>query len=261
MSKDKLQIPDVPGVSLVAYYREKPLELQKLIVDLQGILQDFFGSDFIPYALKQIHATIIGCEGIRTELGFVNKWFYTLRDEIKYIDYSGFLNYFINNDLFPLDICFGSYQPNVNYQFLSRNQHPGDRSFQLQLSTENTLIPTMIGWSFRKQIITTDINSIRRELQRFNCLHKYHKYPQDIDNDVYLRLGTIAGSYNSDLIASITQTINNYLQTLTPIIIPLSQEKLAIVKYQDLSLPISTTKIYSLADLSSDLNLLQQLYE
>ena len=261
MSKHELQIPDVPGVSLVAYYGKKPLALQQLIIELQQLLEEHFSKSFLAYELEQVHATIIGCEGVKTDSGIINKWFYRLRNEIKYLDSSGLLDYLLNSDLFPLDICFGGYQPNINYQFLSRNKHPSDRSCQLQTSGVNTLIPVMIGWSFKDRIITTDIDRLRRNLQQFNCLHKYHKLPQDIDNDIYLRLGTITGNFTSDLVTNIQQEINNYFQNLLPRKISFCQDNLAIVKYQDLSLPIATTTIYYLSDLNRDLNLRQQLIQ
>lgn len=259
LREQRLEIPDVPGVSLVAYYGNKPL-LQQLIIELQQLLKEHFATNFFPYDLKQVHATIIGCEGVKTKSGIINKWFYNLRKEIKYIDYVGLLNYFLNSNLFSLNICFGGYQNEVNYQFSSKNKHPAVRSFQLQTAKDNTLIPIVIGWSLQEQIITTEIDNIRRNLQQFNCLHKYHKFPHDIDNDVYLRLGTIIGNFSPESIADIQQKVNYYLQNQKPTIIPLNKENLAIAKYQSLSLPISTTEIYSLDKLYNNPNLIQQLY-
>ena len=257
----KLSIPDIPGVSLVAFYGEKPGALQQLIVSLQQLLQREFRDNYIPYDIEQVHATIIGCEGLKTEAGIVNKWFYTLKNEIVYLDIAGFLKYLSTPRLLPLEICFAGYQPNINYQFLSRNRHPSDRSIQLQISG-NSLIPILIGWSRCKEhiSISDDIEQLRRNLQQFGFLHKYHEQPQDIDNDVYLRLGTIVGEYNPQFVATIQQKINNYLQTLAPINITVGKENLAIVKYQDLALTFNSTRIYSLTNLNVSYNFWQQLY-
>ena len=260
LSKQRLKIPDVPGVSLVAYYGNKPLKLQQLITELQQLLKENLATNFIPYDLKQVHATIIGCEGVQSKSGIINKWFYDLKNEIRYIDCAGLLNYFLTSNLFSLNICFGGYKDDVDYQFLSRDRHPAVRSFQLQIAKDNTLIPIVIGWSLQEQIITTEIDNIRRNLQQFNCLHKYHKLPHDIDNDVYLRLGTIIENLSPESLADIQQKVNYYLQNKKPTIIPLNKENLAIAKYQSLSLPISTTEIYSLAKLYNNPNLIQQLY-
>jgi hypothetical protein len=259
MTSKKINISDVTRVSLVAYYGKKPLALQQLILELQQLLQETFATNFIPYELEQVHATIIGCEGIKTEKGIINQWFYTLRNEVKYINYPGLFDYFFKENILPLDIYFGGYNPNINYQFLSRTQHPSDRSFQLQKSAENTLVPVLMGWSRENKVITPKIEQIRRDLQQFNCLHKYHQFSQDIDNDFYLRLGTIAGNFTPDFI-NIQQKINYYLQKATQSKISLDRANLAFVKYQDLTLPITTTEVYSLFDLKENRDLRQQLY-
>ena len=255
----KLSIPDIPGVSLVAFYGGKPRALQQLIVSLQQLLQREFKDNYIPYDIEQVHATIIGCEGLKTEAGIVNKWFYDLRNEVRYLDLAGFLEYLLTSKLLPLEISFAGYQPNINYQFLSRNRHPSDRSIQLQTS-KNSIVPILIGWSCRKNHITDKIERLRRDLQQFGFLHKYHKQPQDIDNDFYLRLGTIEGQYNPQFITTIQQQFNNYLQTIAPTNVTLSKENLAIVKYQDLALTFNSTRIYSLTNLDRDDNFWQQLY-
>jgi hypothetical protein len=265
MIANKFHISDFSGVSLVAYFYNKPTELQQLILDLQQHLQMSFANNFIPYNLKQVHATIIGCEGIKTEKGIINQWFYTLRNEVRYIDYYGLFDYFLKGNILPLDIYFGGYKPKINYQFLSRNQHPSDRSFQLQVLGKNTFIPVLMGWSMENNVITTKIEQIRRDLQQFNYLHKYHQSSQDIDNDFYLRLGTITGNFTSDFIINIQQKINYYLQNATKNKISLDRANLDLVKYQDSTLPIATTEIYSLSYLKENRDLIQhliqQLYE
>jgi hypothetical protein len=260
MTIETLSITDATGISLVAYYGKKPLALQQLILELQQLLQETFAANFIPYQLEQIHATILGCEGIKTEKGIVNWWFYFLRNETKYINYPGLFDYFFQENILPVNIYFGGYQPQINYQFLSRNQHPSDRSFQLQVAGKNTFIPVVMGWSMDNNIIATQIEQIRRDLQQFNCLHKYHQSPQDLDNDFYLRLGTITGNFTSDLMVKSQQKINGYLQNATQSNISLSQADLAFVKYQDLTLPITTTEIYALSYLNENRELIQQLY-
>ena len=186
MNKQDLEIPDLPGISLVAYYRDKPANLILLIREIQQQLKQIYGKDFIPYDLAQIHGTIIGCEGLSTPRGIVNKWFYEHRNQVKYANFAGFLEYFANTQFFPLNIKFGGYQKDFDYQFLSRGKHPSDRSFQLRKSNSNQLIPIIIGWSSTQQKITTDVHQIRLDCQKYNFLHKYHQSSQDIDNDFFL---------------------------------------------------------------------------
>jgi len=261
MNKQNLEIPDLPGISLVAYYRNKPDNLNLLISEVQQQLQSIYGKDFIPSDLAQIHGTIIGCEGLSTPEGIVNKWFYQHRNELKYADLSGFLEYFANTLLLPLTIQFGGYQKDDNYQFLSRGKHPGDRSFQLQKSSNNQLIPIIIGWPITKQKITTDLNQIRYDCQQYNFLHKYHQFSQNIDNDFYLRLGTITSqlSIAENLLAE--TSIINYLQKRLPILIELSYQDLSLVKYNDLLLFLNSTEYYNLKRINISADFINYLYQ
>lgn len=124
------------NVSLVAFYQHKPPGLKLLINELQtylsqtSILQEKFQS----YSIKQIHGTIVGCEGFKTKQGIINKWLLENRQEIRYMNLEGLSQYLQKSDCFPLILRFGGYDPHLDYQFLSRNQHPFDRSFQLQIS-------------------------------------------------------------------------------------------------------------------------------
>ena len=255
-----LDLSDTTNLSLIAFYGAKDLALRQLILNLQQLLLQQFKNDFVPYEINQVHATIIGCEGFIAKAGIINKWFYELRKEVKYIEYPDLINYFCSCNLLPVNISFGGYQLQKNYQFLSRKQHPTNRSFQIQKAAKNLFLPVLIGWSLKEETITTDIELIRKDLQQFNYLHKYHKSAQDIDNDLYLRIGTIKQISSLDSIPAIQKQIVNYLQAISPTIIPLNLKNLALVKYQDVSLPISTTKIYSLTDLKSNISKLQQLY-
>ena len=246
-------ISDIPNFSLVAFYGDKPPQLRALIQKLQIYLANLkiLQGKFIPYQLEQVHGTIIGCEGIKTELGVISKWFYQRRKEPKYVDFLGLINYLQHQIDFPLTIRFGGYDRDKNYDFLSRNQHPYFRSFQLQPSF-NQAIPVLIGWSWENDTISLGIDNLRRNLQQFNLLHKYHQTPNAIDNDFYLRLGTIRGELNLETIQAIASDIRNILATPPALDIPLHQQHLAFAQYQDLSLTPQTTKIISVAEITPD---------
>ena len=51
--------------------------------------------------------------------------------------------------------------------------------------------------------ISFAIDDLRRNLQQFNLLHQDHQTPDAIDNDFYLRLGTISGKLSSEVIQAI----------------------------------------------------------
>lgn len=253
-------IPPIPNVSLVAFYQNKPSQLTNLIKIIFNCLNQFSinKSHFTNYQIEQIHGTILGCEGLSTQLGIINKWLLESRQETKYINLSGWLDYLQNQVKFPLVIRFGGYQSEVNYHFLSRKQHPSIRTFQIQSLGEEKFIPVLIGWSFVESKITLEIENIRRQAQQFNLLHKYHQIPNSIDNDFYLRLGTITGKLSVEEIALIEQEVREILQSQPPVYVSTNQNDLAFVRYQDLTLPLETTEILPLTEATEAK--LQQLY-
>ena len=246
------------NVSLVAFYGDKPPQLVTLIQKLQTYLADckLIKDCFIPYQLQQVHGTIIGCEGLKTESGIINKWFYERRQENKYIDISGLIDYLQHQIDLPITIRFGGYDRTSNYNFLSRDRHLYFRSFQLQPAQTQT-IPVLIGWSWDNGV-TLAIDNLRRNLQQFNLLHKYHQTPTAIDNDFYLRLGTIDRQLTSEEIEAIATKIRNLLAAQPPTYIPITLKDLVFARYQDLLLTPATTQVIPVTEISADL--LQQLY-
>lgn len=238
-------IPDCPNVSLVAFYGKKPSEFIKLILNLQSYLHtsELIAGGFTSYELEQVHGTIIGCEGLQTEAGIVSKWFYERRNETRYIDLANFIKYFDNCPNFPISIRFGGYDRHINYNFLSRGLHPYERSFQLQSLSNGKIIPVLIGWSFRANCISMEIDNLRCNFQQFNLLHQYYKTPDSIDNDFYLRLGTIESELTAEAIKVIENDIRHILKNKLVVDLDLDIHDLAFAQYQDLSLTPKTTKI------------------
>jgi hypothetical protein len=252
-------ISNLPNVSLVGFYGEKPLELTLLIQEIQTYLAaaDEIQSCFIPYRLEQIHGTILGCEGLLTSEGVVNKWLYETTEEIKYIKYDRFLEHLNDRAILPINLRFGGYQLERDYGFLSRGLHPAIRSFQLQVSGAE-IIPVLIGWSWQNNLISQEIESLRRSGQKFNLLHKYHRHPESIDNDFYLRLGTIKQQLSPEVIFQIESKIRTILLDRTPITIKLDRAQISFALYQDLQLTPETTKIIKLLDATKQN--IEQLY-
>ena len=251
VDKTNLTIPDVPNVSLVAFYGDKPVKLAALIQKLQSYLADSsLGEHFVPHKLSQVHGTIIGCEGLSTKLGIINQWYSDRRQEIRYMDLSGLIDYLQHQVHLPT-IRFGGYDRHGEYNFLSRAQHLYERSFQFQPATAEH-IPILIGWSWQNEQVSLAIDSLRRNLQQFNLLHKYHATPDAMDNDFYLRLGTIDAQATAAEINAIAIEIRNIL-AISPLSIPIDFNSLAFVQYQDLQLTAATTKVIPVAKITPDL--------
>jgi hypothetical protein len=254
-----LAIPDVPNVSLVAFYGDKPLQLIALIKQLQNYLanHELTGKQFIPYQLEQVHGTIIGCEGLKTRLGVINKWFYERRAETIPINFTSLIDYLQTQVDLPLTIRFGGYDRTHNYNFLSWQQHLYLRSFQLQPGANQT-IPVIIGWSWANQGVSLEIDNLRRHLQKFNLLHKYHTTADALDNDFYMRLGTINSPLTSEVRQAIATEIRNLLATQPAIYISINLDNLAFAQYQDLLLTPATTKVIPVTQITA--SQLEQLY-
>jgi hypothetical protein len=254
--ENDLAIPIVPNVSLIAFYGDKPNSLIALIEKIQAYLSNLeIARGFVPYKIEQVHATIIGCEGLKTASGVINKWFYDRRQEIRYINFSNLVDRFKSQIDLPLTIRFGGYDRSCNYNFLSRQQHLYFRSFQIQ-STATEAIPILIGWSWDNGV-SLAIDNLRYDLQQFGLLHKYHAAPEDIDNDFYLRLGTIDRRLTVEEAEAIATKIRDLLE-IQPLYIPIELKDLAFARYQDLFLTRATTKVIPVADISA--YQLEQLY-
>ena len=239
---------EVSNISLVAFYGDKPAPLNQLIKNIQSYLSQLQG--FAPYQIAQVHATVLGCEGSKTAAGIISKWFYLRRNEIRYLDCDNWLKYLQNCSLLPFNICFGGYKCDRDYNFLSRNQHPYGRSFQLQKVDDTTYIPVLIGWTKKDDLITLDLDQLRRDAQKFNLLHKYHSKADSVDNDFYLRLGTIHSPLSIDTVATVENQIRQILTNIPTIAISLAQKDLAFARYQDLSLSLGTTKTIPLPEIT-----------
>ncbi|WP_036478967.1 hypothetical protein [Myxosarcina sp. GI1] len=255
----KFALSEFSRVTLVVFYGssaaskliELSIEIQKYIANLKELQ-----GKFVPYQTEQIHGTIVGCEGLKTSLGIINKWFYFYREQIKYIDFN-WIEYLQTSSIFPIKLRFCGYDPKLDYGFLSRGLHPAIRSFQLQSLGEET-VPVLIGWAFKSDRITWELDSLRRNAQKFNLLHKYFSTPQAIDNDFYLRLGTIKGKLPQESLDAIAQKIREFLTNKPPLYIALDRTDLAFASYQDISLTPATTQIFPL--LSTNISQIEQLY-
>ncbi len=142
-------ISNIPNVSLLAFYGDKPTQLSKLVYKLQTYLAnlEILQGKFIPDQLEQVHGTIIGCEGLKTELGVINKWFYELKQR-------------------EFGVC-----------------PTGTLSLTTCSATANGVL------------------AAREATLR------------SIDNDLYLRLGTIGGKLHPEIIQAIALDIRNILDT------------------------------------------------
>lgn len=222
--------------TLVAFYGNKPEELADYLNKLQRILLDKLRDSFISYDLQQIHATIVGIEGVLAKNMIINKNFQELRHKYLPMNLAGFFEYIKTIDIFPIPIQIGGFTKDVEYNFFSQGKHPFYRSFNIQ-----TDLPIIIGWPFQNEV-KDSLSHLRKEVEQFNILHKYHQNLQDKDNDLYFVLGKIKGNFiNKNRINYIEQNIKHALATTKPFQFELNRDDLSLVFYNDSSLSLNTS--------------------
>ena len=237
-------IPDVPNVSLVSFYGQKTPDFTALLLLIQGYLSNEFSSQFTPMPLDQIHGTLIGCEGLKTPQGIINKWFLEKRKEFRYVKIPEFLTFVRQFEQLLVQIRMGGYHPSVDYGFRSQNQHPYDRSFQFQ--NQKAVI---MGWPYYRSQFLPDLGEFRQQAQQFNLLHKYQPL-NTVDNDFYLRIGEISPDIPEKKRIAVEYKIRELLKTQSPILLPLNQQSIQFTQYQDLSLPITTTQALDITEIT-----------
>ncbi len=249
----QLSVPNFPNVSLVAFYGRKPPDFTALIHALQQNLSNLLPGNFESLNLESIHATLLGCEGLKTKFGILSKWYLERRSESRYLDLSGFLNWMEHNQQLPLKIQFGNYNLTVDYGFLSRGLHPYQRS----LIVQNQLV-VLTGWPVNLGKIGLNLDQIRRDAQTFNLLHKYHHIPDAVDNDCYLRIGTLKQEISGEKVKTVEQKMQEILSQYQHIYYSISPKNLTFIRYENFNLPPQTTKALPLTE--ATVSQLENLY-
>lgn len=248
-----MKIPSLPNVSLVAFYGAKIPVFKKFLEALQQQISEILKDEYESYGLEQIHATLIGCEGLKISPGILNKWFLENRGEEKYINLAAFIDFVRSSDRLPINLQIGGYNIAVDYHFLSQEKHPFYRSFQFIGKTA-----VLRGWAVENQKITLDVDRFRLECQQFNLLHKYHLHSHSIDNDIYMRIGVLKRELSTDAIAQVERRIQNELSQHLSLLLTLDRDRLNFIQYQNLSPSPDTTTVIPLQQANK--KMLEKLY-
>lgn len=220
-------------LTLVCHYGAKPAPLAALLQSLVELLEHRFGAAFEPYALGQMHATLIGLETERVEGRQVNRWFWKHRGELRVPDAERLANHLATTPRLPLRVRFGGFLPSGDYPFTSRRQHPYERMFQCQGGQV-----VLMGWPETNGEFPATLAELRRDFESANLLHKYHADPgRDADNDLFLVLGHLDGSRL--LAADVTAVERDARELLarTPTWVEIDRDALTLVAYSDARLP------------------------
>jgi hypothetical protein len=220
------------------------------------------GVSFRPYSLDQIHATVLGLER-RSRCGLENRNLHAFRGCAKSMRLAGLLRCLLESNRFPFDARFGGFE-SADHPFESRGARPYDRSFSLQGE-----IAVVIGWPIRAgragdPTYPKLLEELRRGAQRFNVLHRWHRRPTDVDNDLYLRLGMVEAGFRRPELELIEDDLRRGLGASSPVIVEVGISDLTVVSYpaDDDSLPAGRSRAFQLTDLRlQDESFIADLYD
>ena len=211
----------------------------------------------MPYALDQIHATLVGLEGYCTEAGILNSNLLNTEGAARPMDLDGLFRFLQSTPLLPLNIRIGGFQQSEAYPFTSRGQHPYARSFALRLREA-----VAIGWPVNKNKYPLSLDRLRRCCMDYNVLHKYHQGAGDIDNDLFLVLGHLRRDCISpEEYTPVENCMREMLSSRQPLDFTIDVDSLCVVAYDDRSLPILSSRAYPLAGIQDRVEFLSGFYQ
>ena len=119
-------------ISAVAFYGPKTGRLRELLTGVQALIAEHVGGDFRPYALDQVHATLIALNGVRAGGTIVNEYLLEHAGERREMDLPRVMDILARRFATPLRVRIGGFRPGQAVPFTSRGQHLAERSFSVQ---------------------------------------------------------------------------------------------------------------------------------
>ena len=235
---------DELNLTLVAFYGTKPPAMSGLFRTLQSELQHLLGEAFTAYDMEQVHSTLVGLEGRRSENGIRNTNFFNATGKCIAMDLEGLFNFFLDTPLLPMQIRIGGFERSRTYPFESRNLHPYVRSFSI--SHQHAVV---MGWPTAGETYPILLDNLRRQCFNYNVLHKYHTGPGAIDNDLYFVLGRIdSAMITEEKAVTAQQRVRKLLAAREPFDTQIGPAQISVVAYRDRQLPRSSSSAYTLAE-------------
>jgi hypothetical protein len=242
--------------TLVAFYGQKRGPLRHRLRAWQdrlarAVRQIGAETVFRPYPLAQVHATVLGLERLQ-QSALYNRNMLDFRGELRAMRLPELFGFILESGHLPFDVQFGGFADR-DYPFRSRGERPFHRSFSIQGKTA-----VVIGWPARAarhgRSSAPDwplvLDDLRRGAQEFNVLHRWHREPSDVDNDLYLRLGFLDGELANSQRELVEQEMRRALSGSPPAILRIGPSDLAVVAYPDgeETLPVDRSEVVRLTD-------------
>ncbi len=206
------------------------------------MLAESLGENFRPYAVEQVHDTIMGLEGTRVAGGVRSEKMWRLRHEEKLFNFSGMLN-FLRREFTGFDVQIGGFCKDSDYGFLSQGQHPFARSFRIH---EQSVVA--MGWPREGTNFPLVLDALRRALQRFGALRKWAWEEGGVDNDFYFVVGKLARRINDEERERTQHAVRKHLAAKAPLMLRVDRTALLFVAYSDLELTPGDSRVLRLTD-------------
>jgi hypothetical protein len=225
--------------TLISFYGPKPTAFVRLIHECQAEVAAILSGHFRPYDHRQVHCTIAALDRVG-DAGMLNASFLEFRNRRVEMDLAGLVAFL--RDVDKMQIRIGGFAER-DTPFVSRGQPPYHRSFSMQDGKA-----VVLGWpierSGQSEIFPPRLESLRRELQRFGILHRYHAGEADIDNDFYLRIGLYdPANVSPALKVQVEHRLREFLSHRPPLILALGVAELAFAQSDHATLPPETTAL------------------
>ena len=243
-------------LTLVSHYGEKPPDCARRIRELQQSLDEAVGASFRPYRVEQVHETIVGLEGVRVGDQIQNENFRRLRHEDRLVDFEGLLGFLRSPAALDFSVQIGGFRAERDYGFTSQGRHPFVRSFSIQGETA-----VAMGWPRAGCAFRCCLDRLRRDVQRFGILHKWHRSSDDVDNDFFFVPGRISGSVPEEQRASVEQQVRELLAGHEPFLLPINRHTLSFVAYKHRELPLASSRCMAVMDRAVTSEVLVPIYD
>ena len=190
-------------VTAVSLYGPKTREFGRLLENVQQICGEHLGQAFRPYALEQIHGTVIRLDGMAGPAGGppVNQRWLDRTGTGRAMDLARALDILAAGLTPPVRIQVGGFAPGAAAAFTSRGQLPCERMFSAQ---GKALV--LVGWpvsTVRHGLSQRPLDDLRHRMADAGVWHWYHDSPQDIDNDLHLVIGHHDGAPAADVTGAV----------------------------------------------------------
>lgn len=245
-------------VTMISLYKEKTFSLIEIIKSIQNIINSsIFAERYKAYKINQIHGTIVGLERNSNLPNFFNANMWIDLKRKTQMEFSE-LNDVVSKYL-PMILQIGGFGKSFN-EFKSFNKIPYERSFQINRKTGKAIL---IGWPhIEYDFSIRNLWNLRQEIEdRCNIRHKYAQWE---DNDYFIVPGNLGGikegseKFENEL-SAIEHDVRSILSA-NPVEVTLSYNNIFIAQYEDESLPLESTRIFPLNEVSINDKFIEELY-